>query len=100
MGPRASWFETRFALLTTRITHASAFPRLVFARVVPIRRPSEPQRAQGKPGADRTGSLVCSEKKAYELKSLQVQPDVPAFPARWFYGFLRALPGEAAFLAP
>jgi hypothetical protein len=26
--------------------------------------------------------------------------DIPAFPAQWFYGFLRALPGEAAFFAP
>jgi len=24
----------------------------------------------------------------------------PAFPARWFYGFLRALPGDRAFLPP
>jgi hypothetical protein len=25
---------------------------------------------------------------------------MPAFPARWFYGFLRALPGDRAFLPP
>src|SRR5215831_918875 len=24
----------------------------------------------------------------------------PAFPAQWFYGFLRALPGERPFLSP
>src|SRR6476660_10573918 len=24
----------------------------------------------------------------------------PAFPARWFYGFLRALPGDRALLSP
>src|ERR1700761_9029703 len=24
----------------------------------------------------------------------------PAFPAQWFYGFLRALPGDQAFLTP
>ena len=27
-------------------------------------------------------------------------PVDPAFPARWFYGFLRALPGDRAFLSP
>jgi hypothetical protein len=27
-------------------------------------------------------------------------PHQPAFPARWFYGFLRALPGDRAFLPP
>ncbi len=26
--------------------------------------------------------------------------DIPAFPAQWFYGFLRALPGERRFLSP
>jgi hypothetical protein len=25
---------------------------------------------------------------------------IPAFPARWFYGLFRALPGERAFLPP
>src|ERR1700761_1350064 len=27
-------------------------------------------------------------------------PEHPAFPARWFYGLLRALPGDRAFLPP
>ena len=30
----------------------------------------------------------------------QVQPDQPAFPAQWFYGLFRALPGDRAFLPP
>jgi hypothetical protein len=33
-------------------------------------------------------------------KEPQVQPDHPAFPARWCYGLSRALPGEPGFLAP
>ena len=59
--------------------------------------PLKKQRAQGKPGADRThGSRA--------TKSTGVGPQVnrskPAFPAQWFYGLLRALPGDRAFLPP
>jgi hypothetical protein len=30
----------------------------------------------------------------------KVQPNHPAFPAQWFYGLLRALPGDRALLPP
>jgi hypothetical protein len=39
-------------------------------------------------------------KKAYEFQSPQVRRHQPAFPARWFYGFLRARPGDRALLSP
>jgi hypothetical protein len=29
-----------------------------------------------------------------------VTPERPAFPAQWFYGFLRALPGDRVCLTP
>ena len=32
-------------------------------------------------------------KEAHKLKSPQVRRNKPALPARWFYGFLRDLPG-------
>ena len=48
---------------------------------------------------ERTRSLVRNE-KAHELKSPQVHRHQPALPARWFYGFLRALSGDRAFLSP
>ena len=38
-------------------------------------------------------------KKAHELVTTG-SPNIPAFPARWFYGFLRALSGDRAFLSP
>jgi len=38
-------------------------------------------------------------RKAHELVTTGT-PKQPAFPARWFYGFLRALPGDRAFLPP
>jgi hypothetical protein len=38
--------------------------------------------------------------KAHKLKSPQVGRNIPTFPARWFYGFFRALLGDRAFLPP
>jgi len=56
--------------------------------------PSDKQRAQGKPGAHDTRSRAqkCTRRTAGA-------PERPAFPARWFYGLCRALPG-AEFLWP
>ena len=45
------------------------------------------------PGASRARGLVCGMKKAYERSHHRFNRNVPAFPAQWFYGFLRALPG-------
>jgi hypothetical protein len=56
------------------------------------------QRAQGMPGARSARSLAC-RKKTRELVTT-VTPVHPAFPAQWFYGFLRALPGDRAWLPP
>ena len=76
-----------------------SFPRRVFARVMQARRPSLDERAQGKPGAECTRSLG-GNKKSPPVSPPQVQPVTPAFPAQWFDGFLRALPGERRFLSP
>ena len=80
--------------------HAFSFPRHDLPEVLLSRRPSEPQRAQGKPGADRTRSLVCKLKKANERSHHRFSRNDPTFPAQWFYGFFRALPGERPFLPP
>jgi hypothetical protein len=57
------------------------------------------RRAQGMPGARCTRSLACESEK-HASKSPQVHRTGPAFPARWFYGLFRALPGERALLPP
>ena len=56
--------------------------------------PSRKQRAQGKPGAHDTRSRAqkCTRRTAGA-------PEHPAFPAQWFYGLCRDLPG-AEFLWP
>src|ERR1700727_2513712 len=42
-----------------------------------------------------------AEKQAMPVVTVTtVTPENPAFPAQWFYGFLRALPGDRAFLPP
>jgi hypothetical protein len=38
--------------------------------------------------------------KKHTSKSPQVHRIDPAFPAQWFYGLLRALPGEPGLLSP
>src|SRR6202000_3478628 len=55
----------------------------------------DPQgRARGMPGVRCTrGRTKCGSLP-------QVHRSQPAFPARWFYGFLRALPGDRALLRP
>src|SRR5438128_2208204 len=76
-----------------------SFPRPDFARVLHFVVPLSEERAQGKPGASRTRSLG-GRKTSPPVSPPRVQPVTPAFPARWFYGFLRALPGERRFLSP
>ena len=56
-------------------------------------------RAQGKPGARCTRGLACKgvEKRT---RAYRFSGSIPAFPAQWFYGLLRTLPGDRAFLSP
>jgi len=56
--------------------------------------PSLRKRAQGKPGARCTRGLVCKLHKKMRTRAYRSSGGIPAFPARWFYGFFRALPGE------
>jgi hypothetical protein len=56
------------------------------------------ERAQGMPGAQPHPQPRVQKWKAHELVTTGT-PNNPAFPARWFYGFLRDLPGEPGFLA-
>src|SRR5437879_2406102 len=58
------------------------------------------KRAQGKPGANRTRSHASEKQGRTRAYSPQVQPVIPAFPAQWFYGLYRALPGERPLLPP
>jgi hypothetical protein len=59
--------------------------------------PRKIKRAQGRPGAGRNPWPAC--RKKCRRQSPQVQPNHPAFPARWCYSFLRALPGDHCLVA-
>jgi len=92
---RIQFFKQRH-FLRTQLRDLAARFRAMFARNVP---PSEIQRAQGMPGARCARSLVC-EKTNTRAKSPRSHRNDPAFPAQWFYGLLRALPGDHACLTP
>src|SRR6476619_1654265 len=51
------------------------------------------------PGARCARNLACEIKKHTSIVTT-VTPERPAFPAQWFYGLLRALPGDHACLTP
>ncbi len=76
--------------------HASAFSRRDPPEFCIIFHPPRKQRAQGKPGADRTRGSV---QKSTGVGP-QVQPDQSGFPCAMVYGLLRALPGDRALLSP
>jgi hypothetical protein len=63
------------------------------------RLPSKNKRAQETPGARCTRSPACKGRKHTGVVTTG-SPGHPAFPARWFYGFLRALLGDRACLPP
>jgi len=52
------------------------------------------------PGAQCARSLACKINKAHEHSHHGHTGNHPAFPAQWFYGLLRALPGDQACLTP
>src|ERR1700687_1432656 len=52
------------------------------------------------PGAQCARSLVCNKKQTHEHSHHGHTGNHPAFPAQWFYGLLRALPGDQACLTP
>src|SRR6202795_1449515 len=57
------------------------------------------QRAQGMPGARCTRGLVCKTCTKTRTRAYRFSGDTPAFPAQWFYGLYRALPGEPGSFA-
>jgi hypothetical protein len=64
-----------------------------------------PQENQGRSATLKRGRGECRVSDAPVVCAKctvvpQVHRSQPAFPARWFYGFLRALPGDRAFLSP
>jgi hypothetical protein len=81
-------------------SYDSAFPRRNAPEVCINLTLLKKQRAQGKPGARCTRGLACNLHIKKRTRAYRFSGEHPAFPAQWFYGLLRALPGERAFLPP
>ena len=63
-----------------------------------FRLPLSNQRAQGRPGACRTRGPACRLRISKRCtRAYRFGGSIPAFPAQWLYGLLRALPGERLF---
>ena len=69
---------------------AAHFARVLTGSFAPLRE----QRAQGKPGARCTRGLACKMHKRMRTRAYRFSGGNPAFPAQWFYGLLRTLPGD------
>jgi hypothetical protein len=82
-------------------THANTFPRRLCARVVREIFASSKEEGAGNAGCvDCTRGLACERKKHTSVITTGT-PDRPGIPcASGFNGFLRALPGDRAFLPP
>ena len=85
--------KTKAALIRSRVL-ATNFARVLKPVAVPQSRGSRECRAFGSPVASR------AMKESTRVSHHRFAENDPAFPARWFYGFLRARPGDRAFLSP
>ncbi len=79
--------------------HTSAFSRHDSVRAVQIHCPSA-SRGRRESRALAAPAAWGATKTSPPVSPPRVQPVIPAFPAQWFDGFLRALPGERRFLSP
>jgi hypothetical protein len=78
--------------------YASAFPRRDTPELCVDFRPRR-KRAQGRPGARCTRGPVCNCYWVKRTRAYRFSGGNPAFPAQWFYGLYRALPGEPSSFA-
>jgi len=100
MGSRFCSASIRPAHAAPRPEHEAAFPRHVRARVLHVSLPPKVRGRRECRVLSRTRGPVCELKKAYE-RSHHRSPSVSGIPCtNGFNGFLRALPGDRAFLSP
>src|SRR5579864_3376583 len=69
-------------------------------RVRALQRPCPRKRAQETPGVSHTRSPACKVKKAHEQSHHRSGQIIRRFLRNGFNSFLRALPGDRAFLSP
>jgi hypothetical protein len=99
-GWMRAWRHCNDSNFQTASNHDSAFPRRNAPEVCIDLTLLKKQRAQGKPDARCTRGLACKMCIRMRTRAYRFSGEHPAFPAQWFYGLLRDLPGERAFLPP
>ena len=82
---------------TMTTEYASAISRRIAPEICIFVCPLRKLRAQGRPGARRTRGLACKCTQRARTRAYRFGGSIPAFPAQWLYGLLRALPGERLF---
>jgi hypothetical protein len=92
-------FASALPILRPR-RHTFALSRLVSPELCFVASPSiERGRREGRAPAGTRGPL-CEVAVRNLHSGIQVKPQRPAFPAQWFDGLCRALPGERCTIAP
>ncbi len=74
--------------------------RDMFCPSFACRYPLAVERAQGRPGARCTRGLVCNMHEEVRTRAYRSSGEHPAFPAQWFDGLCRVLPGDEFLLPP
>jgi hypothetical protein len=93
----ASYSANQHRYLQTRLRILAAFVARALLRRITLRC----QRAQGRPGAGRAPTVHCAKVALQEAAQRHTgEAKQPAFPAQWFDGLCRALPGERCTIAP
>ena len=87
----------RFAALAMTAGYSFAILAALIARGLHLRLPSSKSEGAGKTGCalHPRSRVRFAQTKAHT--SIQGSGSIPAFPAQWLYGLLRALPGERLF---
>jgi hypothetical protein len=80
--------------------HTSAFSPHAFARGLPDSCRLAPEKGAGNAGRSMRPTVSCARWSRRRTRAYRSHRIHPAFPAQWFYGLLRALPGDRAGLSP
>src|ERR1700675_1431632 len=92
-APRNDGGETSNLHVKQRCGYASAFPRRDPPELLSFS-PSQSAEGAGKTGCalhPRSRVQTCTKKRT---RAYRFSGNTPAFPAQWFYGLFRALPGD------
>jgi hypothetical protein len=96
-GRRGNEFSDSIVIQRENVRpHSRGAMRPSFASIFAL----DKKRAQGKPGARCTRGPVCNCYWQKRTRAYRFSGGNPAFPAQWFYGLFRALPGDRALLPP